>query len=767
MRHKIITFMILLGLLLTHPLAASADTRGQTHVYAPFPQIEVGENQATVTFEDLDFRETTLVSPFDITRVFFSVPANWKLREGGSLRLDYEVTLTGADVELIGSEQNPYGGSMVVSFNDQVVGTIALSDLGAQTMEFQIPAEALAAVRQDGRHQLTITLGAQFSCIYDIRAVVVIKPTSTLNLLFDVTSPVLDLSRLPAPFHLRDSLVPDRTLVVVPDEPDALELKAGLNVMAGFGSIIGSEADFRLVTPADLTDEALGASNLIFVGMPSQFEQLGEIAFPLAVEDNTFASIPPESEADGVIQLAVSPWNESKAAMYVGGASTDAVLKAAQAVSSGRILIYQDPALAYVANVQLLADTLPAVTDFTLESLGYENETLSGIGSDSFQYSFNVSKEQVNSPDAFIDLKYFHSGLLDYNASSFSLELNGELISSVSFARESEQLTALQIKIPTGILRFGENRLSISSRLLATTSCDSTGFSDPWLTISNQTALHLPVGPADNGNGFALPDLKFYPDLFTTQSDLGDVAFVLPRADTAAWDIAGRLAYNLGSAANSSISNLDAAFAEDVPQEILAQNSLVVIGRSSTVPLLAEINDQLPAPFDFATDTASERNMQIVYRVPAGMSVGYLQLLPSPYNQEKSILVLAGNTDEGVTLAGNSLLQPDLSSQLTGVFAVTNGTQVATGSGSSPVSIVGTMVPPSDAEVVINTPVPVSADVPPVGQPPGWLFPVLIASGVAIVLIILLAIVSAVSRRRAEEAALTTSRTNGNRNGHS
>ena len=142
--------------------------------------------------------------------------------------------------------------------------------------------------------------------------------------------------------------------------------------------------------------------------------------------------------------MAISPWNESKAVLFVGGNSTDAVIKAAQAISSGRILIYENPALAYVADVQLLSRTLPVVEDFTLQSLGYKTETVSGIGLNSVQYLFNASKEQLNSKDATIDLIYYHSGLLDYGLSSFSVELNNQVIASAAFSKESEQLTTLR-----------------------------------------------------------------------------------------------------------------------------------------------------------------------------------------------------------------------------------------------------------------------------------------------------------------------------------
>jgi len=239
----------------------------------------------------------------------------------------------------------------------------------------------------------------------------------------------------------------------------------------------------------------------------------------------------------------------------------------------------------------------------------------------------------------------------------------------------------------------------------------------------------------------------------------------LPKANPSTWNIAGQIAYQLGREANPLISNLQAVYADEVPQQVLDQNALIVVGRSSTVPFLAQINDRLPAPFNFENDTASESNMQVVYRIPSGMSVGYLQLLNSPFNIEKPILVLSGNSDEGLTMAGNALMVGDFRRQLTGVFAVTNGTQIATANASSMFSAVGTLVPPGNS--IVTTPLPSSSPAPAALTPPGWLLPLLVASGIAILLILGLVIISAFSRRRESAAPRFNSAAKSNGGSHS
>lgn len=713
----------------------------------------INGNNASVSFADLGYRDRTLVSPLGLANILFSTPLNWKLVSGGEIELHYDLFLSGPDINKVADTKNPFGGSLLLTFNGQVVGSIPLDETGSHIKRLKIPDSALITTREDGRNLLTISMDATFSCDNNVTATLIIKSTSFFDLFFEETIPELNLSHLPAPFYRDNSFVPESTLIVIPDNPDALEMQAALNVMSGFGSMIGGVYNMELVTNSQIADIDPTLYHMIFVGMPGQFRDLSKVGFQIPIANGKFINMPTESEQDGNVQLALSPWNSNKVIMLVSGNSPEAVLKAGQAVSSGRIFVYENPTLAFVSNVQTLSETLPIVEDFNFENLGYATETLSGLGVKSQEYLFYVSKDQVLTNEGSINLVYYHSGLLDYGVSSFSVELNGQAIASTIFSKESEQVTTLAIKIPPGTLRFGENHLNVSANMLTLPSCDITGFSDPWFIISNQSSIHLPV--MSGVTLLAEPllkDLKFFPKLFATHSDLGDLAFIFTKSDIASWKIAGKLAYNLGQQFNPLISNLQVAYADDVPQAIHDRNSMIILGLASEMPFLSEFNDMLPAPFDLSSNIASERQMQVIYRIPVGVSVGYLELMQSPFNAEKSILVVSGNDLNGVIFAGNGLLQDKLQSQLAGVFAVTNGTQVATGNASSPFSIVNDVVP--DAVAINTTPVPDVTGGNNVPMHPAWLLPTIIISVSIILGVLGYVAVTAYIKRRSQPLKL-------------
>jgi len=745
MKPKAFVTFLVLAMLILSPFRVAADAPAQA-------SLQAGENAVSVTFTNLGYSDSDLVGPLDGTRRIFSVPANWQLKPGGTVTLDFNVLLTGADVGLVEGKTAAYAGTLTVSFNSRVLGVVRLEAGGSNTATFTIPADAIASIRENGQHELNIQLNAQLDCLYDVRTSVTVLATSRFDMLFDIASPELNLSRLPAPFFLRNSLLPDTTLLVVSSQSTAEELQAAMDVMAGFGSLVERAFNFYLITDDKVTPDLLATSHLIFVGMPGKISLLDQVNFPVPISSGQFVGLPQESTEDGVLQMAHSPWNPDKVVLLVSGNNGAAVIKAAQAAGSGKIFVHLNPAISYIRDVQALAGALPLVEDFSLADLGYQSELISGIGISQADYTFIASKEQLASKDGRVNLVYYHSGLLDYGVSSILVEINGQAIVSVPFAKESEQIATLEIKVPAGVLRFGENTLTVQARMQPNLSCDFSGFSDPWLMVSNQTSMHLPASDLPPATTTSHVDLKNFPAMFMEQSDLGDVAFVLAENDPTGWKAAADLAYTLGAAARPSISHLSAVYAGSVPEEVRASDSLIVIGKASALPIMSELNESLPAPFNAETNTAEEQGMQIVYRIPAGVQVGYLELAVSPFNTEQLVMVVSGNSDEGVRMAGASLLTETLKTQLTGVFAITNGVQVDVGEAVAQFSNVGSSIPGSEQTVL--TPAATSA---PTESPsaksdtPSWLLPLMIVSGIAVVIVLSIVAISSIRKNRAPQ----------------
>ncbi|MBL8089643.1 MAG: cellulose biosynthesis cyclic di-GMP-binding regulatory protein BcsB [Anaerolineales bacterium] len=693
------------------------------------PDIQITENRATFTFADLGISERTLLSPFSQTAILFSTPADWQITAGSTIQFQFDVLISGAGLSVDDDTSYLAGVNLVFRFNNVVLGVVSVDKSGSYTQTFPIPSEAFVPTRADGRHIISVALDAELSCNYELSASVSLKLNSVVDLFYQKTNPNLNLSKLPAPFYLDNSLVKDSTLIIINDNPSPVEIQSAMNVIAGLGAMIEDEYNFQLLNYSKLDETLRSQNNLIFVGFQKDFAVLSEVEFQ-SLTDTTNNII----EDDGILHLALSPWNQSKSILLVSGNSFEGLSKAAHAFSTGNVLVYQEPYVAYVSNVQFLPTEIPAVEEFKIEDLGYASLTLEGSGSSTEEIVFYASKSQIATTDAYFEIVYNHSGLTQYTSSAFSLYLNGNVFFTKVLSKETEQVTKLQVRIPPGFLRQGENILEIEANMIAFPTCENANILRPWFTVSNQSSFFMPVAQSGASQIF-LRDLKFYPEMFTISSDLGEVAFILPAGDLEAWQIAAQIAYELGANVQPDIANLQVAFGDAVPDEIKENRSLIIIGKPNALPIVSDINDLLPAPFNFEDNTASERQLLISYRIPQGQSIGYLELLQSPFNSEKTILIVSGNTNEGVLLAGRTLILSNLQDQLAGVFAVTNGTQIATGSSNASYSIIGEGVPGSQqvSEIQITPQQAAPLDI----ETPSWLNYFLVATSVVILIVII------------------------------
>lgn len=624
-------------------------------------------------FNQLGYSEELMVGPFDSSSLAFSLPANLKLAVGSSVLLKFAVAWSGGgDGAAVPSG---VGGTLLVYFNNEVIDTILLSGDTPQEKEIFIPAEALNLVDENGRYRLRLFLNADVNCRHDdLRTTLIVSGASQLNLQYEQVAPLVDLTLLPRPIYQPDSILPSSVLVVVPDKPEAFELQAALNIVAGLGSITNGEIAVNLVDTAGLTQEMMATTHLIFTGLANKHPVLQAANFPMAVSGSG-ASVPQDRADDGIIEIALSPWSAGNVVIYVGGNSQTAVIKASQAFSTGNLVAVEKPDLSLVSTVNPLISEGVVAVDQTFQSLGYPSRTMGLYGENFITYLFYASPDQANSTGAYIDLLISHSDLLRYESTGVTVLLNDEVIGGIRLSEESPVVE--QIKLAPGVLRRGMNRLEIFSDIVPFYSCYSNDLLSTWITIGETSNIHMPVSEEKLIIGEEA-NLRDFPYMFLGNRSLSDLAFVFNQDDRVSWDYASRLAYYIGTKGSIPLANILVAYADSVPDEVLNQYNLLIFGRASTLPVLSKFNDLLPAPFASGSDEAVQPAMLVNYSLLPETSVGYLQMLPSPWNTDRVILAVLGNTPDGIPMAGTTLIQDDLVARLAGNFAVLYADQVVT-----------------------------------------------------------------------------------------
>lgn len=631
------------------------------------PPARVADTSDSLSFTRLGGREQSLRGPSNGTYLDFSLPATWALTGGAELRLDFNVFFAGG-------EERAFGGTLQVLLNGVTLDTMLLDRSGEQSATIAIEREALISVRADGRHSLAVLLDTNERCDSTDHTSVIIRPSSAFTLPHRVGAPPTDLAQLPYPLAQR-SFEPDVATLVVPDSPSAAELQAALSIAAGLGRMTGGGLDLRLTPVGGLSDAARAGTHLIVVGKPATLPLLREVRLPAPLQGDGFAATGAQA-SDGVIQLAISPWNASKVLLVVGGDSDAAVIKAAQAVSTGSLRTGVRPDLALVAAVTSPPDVTTLSLDQTFAELGYESQKMYGLGGQYAGYRFDIPPGTVVGEDAYLDLVFVHTALLDYDQSAVTVSLNDEPIASLRLDDNSTRLGGARVALPAATLRPGSNQLIMRADLLPRAICADPRGSGLWFTIRPESSLHLPLAPADAEHSGFQADLSRYPLPFTASPNLSSVAFVLGVNDPAGWEVAAAVALDLGTRMQGLLADLVVVYADAVPEEVRLERNLLLVGRVDSLPILAELAAALPAPFASGSTLATEPDAPVSYRLGEGASVGYLQLLDAPWSTERIVLAVLGSTNEGLAWAGAALTTPRLRSSLKGNLAVVRGEQI-------------------------------------------------------------------------------------------
>lgn len=644
-------------------------------------------DQNVVTLERIGSNDQTLSGVFDGTRYLFNIPANWRLESGAQAQLDLSVFFP------LGGDQQRLGGFLEARFNRVLIGTVDLTQPGDRRVTFAIPDQALTPVRGDGRHEFEVALDNPTGC--DVapgeRTAVVVRSTSRFILPHTLTPLDTDLRNLPRPIF-QGSFDPDRATIVLPDDPSRDDLQAALTVAAAFGRLTEGRLQIDLTTVQRLSPQARTGNHLILSGSHTGLAPLARnLTLPAPLRETGFDA-PGATPADGILQMIVSPWNAERVVLLVSGGSNEGVLKAARALSAVPARINGRPDVAVVRDLPNAPADMALAIDQRFSDLGLEPRVLRDrVGT--FDLKFNLPPGQQIDEGAYLDLTFNHAATVDFGQSSLSVGLNGVPIGSVRFSDETTRVTTSRITIPPSAARSGANVLTIQTNLAPRSLCTDSRTIDLWTTIWPESALHLPMKPAAAEPRRTF-NLSSYPLPFTLHPGLATTAFVLPQRAPAAWNAAALLAFQIGRQTRDAILQPLVVFADNVPSDVRVSRDLLIVGRPSALPILTDLGDVLPAPFDANSDAPRSIDAPVVYRVPPDASVAYLQMVAAPWNPERVVVAALGSDDAGIEQAALMLIDPRQRARLAATLAIVDpqqrvtlghGRAVITGAAPTPV----------------------------------------------------------------------------------
>jgi uncharacterized repeat protein (TIGR01451 family) len=365
-------------------------------------------------------------------------------------------------------------------------------------------------------------------------------------------------------------------------------------------------------------------------------------------------------EEDGIVQEILSPWNPQQVILLITGLSDQAVLKAGQTFNSDTGLLDIEGPAVLVREIRPSPPVTETwISDFTLADLGYKDRTTYGFypRNSRLDYFFDVPRGWYYTNQASLTLFFDHSEAIDAQSSTLSVLLNGSPLTTIPLNQNNALGGSLQVDLPSADIKAGtSNRLSILPvmQIGSDVVCQSVTAEQAWLKVSQESSLYIEQR-IELGNVNVL-DLDDFPFPFDSQKDMSDVLFALP-SDPELFEVDAVLqtAFTFGRGNAEGIMN-PMVFLGNLPSaETLRNYDIVAIGRPTRNPLIQEINTALPQPFIPGTDEVENQLGEVLLRLPPDIPLGYIQEIPSPWNQDRALLAVTGNRDEGLVWATYAL----------------------------------------------------------------------------------------------------------------
>ncbi len=610
--------------------------------------------QRDVSLKQLRMGDLTARGNVATLSIYLPGYGDYELGEGGYLYLEYDHS------PLL----RPEGSTLTVVANGTPVGSVLLTaqNAGRTGWKVSLPADRL---RRDInlvelRYQMRLPDGGDCTDQENPALYSTVYANSYLH--YDYASPLRfiplpapDLARFPEPF-LRPTAPGGDVTFVLPDHPSSGDFSAAASIAARFGQLAGSKpftAKLRLA--GGMSQELRAGQDLVVVGTPEANGLLRELSSRLPLKygqrdgatgyvDQVGQSVAPDS---GVIQELLSPWDNRFSVLVVSGGSGEGVSRAGRTLSSrlGTATLQGSYAVVTKASEGLRqGQSTPSegsTSAVSLEQLGIRESTAKGAGAHSISFSFDALPTD-GSEGVYFDLVSSHSPVLDPSRSTVTVAVNDMPVYTMALKADNGERSSQRIRLSGPALRPGSNSATVTFNLYPppTEGCGPDAQERAWAVLHPDSSLQLP--PTTKQPPLGLSNLP-YP--FVQRGTPSGSFLVLPDDPTF---LEGSLqaAVVLGRQSSGTSTELQAGTASGLTEETKRSYHLVAYGLPENNDAIASASEQLPMALGAGSERTLRSPESVLLGVKDAANLGILELVPSPWNADKALLVLSGTSPE-------------------------------------------------------------------------------------------------------------------------
>jgi cellulose synthase operon protein B len=600
------------------------------------------------------------------TQLGFTRPRNWQVQSAKALiRFQHSPTLL-AD-----------RSHLMVRINDTSIGSVPLDRQKSEVGQvlFNIPANLIQdynniSLLAEQQTSDTCTNPADPTLWSEI------LPDSKVMINFQPQPIALDFSRYPYPFFDDLSLDPNQISYLRPKTYS----EAWLTATSRLQTTMGRLADFRPLNTRLVvgSDQLEGNDRLVVIGTPTEQPTLADLSLPFPLANGQFLDGDNSPLPGNVGVLMLTTIQDSGVPVLVAtGNAAEGVSKAVQflvqsknrQIGTGQAVVVNTLADVPSPAPRQWAGYLPIANSFRLSDLTtpsrqpFEDVTVRGSNPPPVQIAFHALPDDRFSRGSTMTLRYSYSPQVDPRTSAVEVRIDNVTIGSKRLTSGGKE--SFNVSLPENLVRPDsviDVQFVLKSREAAT--CGLTTDQQLWGTVHSDTSFDL-----KRDNVVKLPDLKLlkagYP--LTAPQDLSSTAIALPDSPTDT-DVNTLLALSkrMGRLSQAETVALQVYRTGSLPAEVRNQQHLVGIGTRDRFPF-PEVFDG-KGGFDLRNTFGRQwQQSQIQTLVD---SEGVSKEILSPWNRDRTLLALTGQTEQGLKEIQALFERDPLFSQLRGDTAL-------------------------------------------------------------------------------------------------
>ncbi len=601
---------------------------------------------------------------YDEARIQFTRPRNWRTKDARLLlRFHHSPALYATRSNLTVIVNGTNVGSVPLNYKK---GELASSVYTIPARVLQDYNEVVIAALQNNSPTCT-------QDPFDPSLWTEVLPDSKLVFDFQPQPIDLDFSRYPYPLFDTLSLEPNRIAYLLPPVMD----EAWLTGAARLHSALGRLAQYRpLETRALQPSETVQpGERLVVIGTPQMQPSLTQFNLPLAIKegqvlDQQQQPLPPDV---GVLMMTTSADGKNLVLVATGNGEAG-VTKATQflvqardrQIGTGQTILVKQVDTVPTPPAREWPAFLPVQNRFQLQDLkDYNNKPLSDItvrGADApvVEVDFKALPDDRFDPDSTVNLQYSYSAQVNTLTSMVEVQLDGVPILGKRLDSDKGALRD-RLTIPLPIERIKpysklQFRFQLDPR--ERRSCNRATDQQLWATVHADTQFEL-----NRHQGAQIPDLHLlqYGFPFAAPQDLSSTAIALPDQPTAT-DVLLLLEFaeRLGRLSRAESVQFNVYRANKLPEPEKQTKNLVAIGTQANFP----IPQAFTATGGFALQDlfARKRDNSEIATLPDDQ--GVIKQIVSPWNSQRVLLALSGQTEAGLKQVRDVFSRDDLFFQL-------------------------------------------------------------------------------------------------------